>query len=153
MLESVEEERDLGVIIQRNLQVDKQCAKAARTDNSVLGMIRRSFINKGVYIILFLYKFLVRLRMEYCVQAWSPFLRKDIELLEKVQRRAIRMINGFADSDYNDRLKQLGLTTLETRLKRGDLIEAFKIIKVLRMLIVNYFILWQLNGHTYVVMI
>ena len=52
ILESAEEEWDLGVIIQRNLKVDKQCAKAAKTANSVLGMIRRSFINKGVYIIL-----------------------------------------------------------------------------------------------------
>ena len=47
---------------------------------------------------------LVRPRLEYCVQAWSPFLRKDIELLEKVQKTATRMIDGFADKDYNDRL-------------------------------------------------
>ena len=52
ILESVEEERDLGVIIQSNLKVYKQCAKAARTANSVLGLIRRSFINKGVDVIL-----------------------------------------------------------------------------------------------------
>ena len=69
MLESFEEERDLGVIIQRNLKVDMQCAKAAKTANSLLGMIRRSFINKGIDIILPLYKSLVRPRLEYCVQA------------------------------------------------------------------------------------
>ena len=56
ILESVEEERDLRAIIQRNLKVDKQCAKAAKTANSVLGRIRRSFINKGVDMILLLYK-------------------------------------------------------------------------------------------------
>ena len=77
ILESVEEERDLVVIIQEDLKVDKQCAKAAKTANSVLGMIWRSFINKGVDIILPLYKSLVRPRLEYCVQAWCPFLRKD----------------------------------------------------------------------------
>ena len=76
ILESVEEERDLWVIIQRDLKVDKQCAKAAKTAHSVLSMIRRSFIKKGVDIILPLYKFLVRPRLEFCVQAWSPFLRK-----------------------------------------------------------------------------
>ena len=86
ILETVEEERDLGVIIQSNLKVDKQCAKAAKTAHSVLGMIRRSFINKGVDIILPLHKSLVHPRLEYCVQAWSPFLRNDIELLEKVQK-------------------------------------------------------------------
>ena len=128
ILESVEEEWDLGVIIQSNLKVDKQCAKAARTANSVLGMIRRYFINKGVYIILPLYKSLVLPRLKYCVQAWSPFLRKDTQLLEEVQKRVTRTIDGFADKDY-DRLKELGLTTLETRRKRGDLIETFKIIK------------------------
>ena len=79
ILESVEEERDLWVIIQRNLKVDKQCGKAARTANSILGM--RSFINKGVDIIFPLYKSLVHPWLEYCVQVWSPFLRKDIELL------------------------------------------------------------------------
>ena len=89
ILESVDEERDLGVIIQSNLKVDKQCAKAAQIANSVWDMIRRSFINKGVDIILPLYKSLVRPRLEYCVQAWSPFLRKT-ELLEQVQ-----MIDGL----------------------------------------------------------
>ena len=121
ILESVEEERELGIIIQKNLKVDKQCAKAAKTANSVLCTIRRSFINKGVDIILPLYNSLVRPRLKYCVQAWSPFLRKDIEMLEKVQKRATRMIDGFADKHYNDRLTELGLTTLETRRKRGDL--------------------------------
>ena len=46
ILEFVQEERELGLIIQRNLKVDKKCAKAAKTANSVLSMIRRSFINK-----------------------------------------------------------------------------------------------------------
>ena len=95
----------------------------------MLGMIMRSFIYKNVDIILPLYNSLVCSRLEYCVQAWSLYLRKDIELLEKVQKRATRIIDGFADKDYNDRLKELGITTLETRCKRGDLIEVFKIIK------------------------
>ena len=76
---------------------------------------------------MLLYKFLVRPRLECCVQDWSPFLRKDIELLEKVQTRATRMIDGYAEKDYNDRLNELGLTTLKTRRKRDNLIEAFKI--------------------------
>ena len=86
-LESVEEERDLGVIIQGNLKVDKQSAKAAKTANSVLGIIRKCFINKGVDIILPLYKSLVRPRLEYCVQAWSPFLVKD-RVVRKVQKKS-----------------------------------------------------------------
>ena len=95
ILESIEEEQALGVIIQSNHNVDKQFAKAARTANSILGLIRRSFINKGVDIILPLYKSLVRPKLEYCVQDWSPFLNKDIEFLEKVQKRVTRMIDGL----------------------------------------------------------
>ena len=154
ILESVEEERDLGVIIQRNLKVDKQCAKAAKTAYNVLGMIRRSFINKGVDIILPLYKSLVHPRLKYCVQDWSSLLRKDIELLEKVQKWATRTIDSFADKVYSDRLNELGLTTgtLETRRKRGDLIEAFKIIKGFEGVNI-FFFHWQLITHTYVVMI
>ena len=91
IFESGEEKRDLGVITQRNLKVDKQYAKAAKTANSVLGMIRRFFINKGVDIILPLYKSLVHPWLEYCVQAWSPFLRKDIELLEKVKKERLKL--------------------------------------------------------------
>ena len=97
ILESVDEERDLGVIIQRNFKVDKQCAKAAKTANSVLGMIRRCFINKGVDIILPLYKSLVRARLEYCVQRLESISKKRHRVVEKVQKRATRMIDGFAD--------------------------------------------------------
>ena len=92
-------------------------------------MIRRSFINKGVDISLPLHKSLVRPRLYYCVQTWSQFLINDMEV-EKVQKRATRMIDGFANKDY-DRLKELGLTTLETKRKRSDLTEAFKMDAVI----------------------
>ena len=80
-------------------------------------------------IILRLYKCLVRPLLDYCAQAWRPHLQKDIDILEKVQRRATRMIEGFSKMSYEDRLRELGLTTLETRRIRGDLLEVFKIVK------------------------
>ena len=76
-----------------------------------------------------MYKSLVRPRLEYCIQAWCPHLRKDIDLLEKVQRRATRLIYSLHDLPNCDRLKRLKLTTLVTRRVRGDLIEVFTIIK------------------------
>ena len=92
-------------------------------------MIKRTFTCKSEEIILQLYKSLVRPRLEYCVQAWYLHLRKDIDLLEKVQKRATRLIYLLHDLLYYDRLKRLKLTTLETRRECGDVIEFCKIIK------------------------
>ena len=75
-------------------------------------------------MIISLYKAIVIPDLEYCMQAWNPYLRKDIELLEKIQRRATKLIPGLKDLRYEER----GLTTLETRRLRGDQIEVFKIL-------------------------
>ena len=63
--------------------------------------------------------------LEHAVSAWSPWLRKDIEIMESVQRRATRRISDVHGS-YPERLNQLKLTTLEERRKRGDAIEVYK---------------------------
>ena len=63
------------------------------------------------------------------MQAWRPYLRKDIDLLEKAQKRATRLIINDRGLTYGKRLTRLGLTTLETRRLRGDLIEVFQIFK------------------------
>ena len=73
-----------------------------------------------------LYKSLVR---PHLVQVWRPYLHKDIDLLEKVQKRATKLVPALKDKPYEERLVALNLTTLETRRIRGDLIEAFKILK------------------------
>ena len=75
-----------------------------------------------------MYKAIVRPHLEYCIQPWSPYLRKDIDMVEKIQRRAIKLIPGLRDFRCEERLKECGLTTLETRRLRGDQIEVFKII-------------------------
>jgi ribonuclease P/MRP protein subunit RPP40 len=78
-------------------------------------------------VFLKLYKSLVRPKLQYAIQAWRPHLQKEINLLEKVQRRATRLIYSLRNKSYEDRLKALKLTTLKTRRIRGDLIEVFKI--------------------------
>ena len=65
--------------------------------------------------------------MEYAIQSWSPYLQQDIKVLEAVQQRAIRMTSGLTGS-YEEKLKQVGLTSLEDRRIRGDLIQTFKIM-------------------------
>jgi ribonuclease P/MRP protein subunit RPP40 len=72
-----------------------------------------------------IYKVFVRPNLEYAVAAWSPWLIKDIKCLELVQKRATRRISDIRGS-YEERLSQLGLTTLEERRKRGDAIEIYK---------------------------
>jgi len=119
----------LGLIVDKSLKSSRQCAKAAATANAVLGMIRRTFLCKDKELILQMYKSLVRPRLEYCIQAWRPYLKKDINVLERVQKRATKLISGLSEMGYEKRLKILGLTTLETRRLREDLIEVFKILK------------------------
>ena len=69
-----------------------------------------------------------RPHLEYCIQAWRPYRKKDIDKLERIQRRATKMIPELRDLSYESRLLQCGLTTLETRRLRGDQIEVFKIV-------------------------
>ena len=128
-LEKVSEEKDLGVIVSKNFKVSGQCIKAASKGNQILGLINRTITCKNKKVILNLYKSLVRPHIEYCIQAWRPHLVKDIAVLEKVQRRATRMIIECKGKTYEERLKLVGLTTLENRRLRADLIEVFKILK------------------------
>lgn len=129
VLDDLDVERDLGVLISSDLKVNKQCCKVVNTANRILGMINRTFTCKTSAVILPLYKSLVRPHLEYCVQVWRPYLMKDIDLIEKVQHRATRMMVDLKGLTYEKRLSTLNLTTLETRRLRGDMIETFKILK------------------------
>ena len=92
-------------------------------------MIKSGFKNRSKDIMLPLYKSMVRPHLDYCIQAWKPHLRKDVDKLEKVQRRATKMIEGIEGLGYLERLSILYLTTLETRFLRADLIEVYRIFK------------------------
>ena len=127
-LKITEVERDLGILVSKHLRWGEQCGKAAGKAMSVLGMIRRTFEMLDEKGFILLYNTYVRPHLEYCVQAWSPYLKKDIECLEKIQRRATKMIFGYSKLTYNERLKRLKLFTLEQRRERGNLIEVFKIL-------------------------
>ena len=110
-------EKDLGVTMNANMKVSEQCRIAASKGNQVLGMIRRNITYKEKSLIVPLYKAIVRPHLEYCIQAWNPHLRKDIDMLDKIQRRATKLILIYLG--YEERFKECGLTTLEMRRLRG----------------------------------
>ena len=83
-------------------------------------LIRRTTTYKEKQLIVPLYKAIVRKHLEYCIQAWRPYRKKDIDRLERIQRRATKMIPELRYLSYESHLLQCGLTTLETRRLRGD---------------------------------
>ena len=127
-LQSVDEERDLGVFFTKDLKSSTQCVRSAAKARRIIGMVRRNFRRLDKEDFLLIYKTYIRPHLEYCVQSWSPHLVKDMECLERVQRTATNLVPALKKFSYEERLKRLGLTTLRIRRTRGDLIEVFKIM-------------------------
>ena len=131
ILENVVEQNDLGVLIDSSLDFQKQVNKCVNKAFMNWGIIKRTFDRLQPKMFKLLFKTYVRSHVEYCPQVWSPYKKGLIKKIERVQRAATRQVIGMAGKSYEERLREIGLTTLSERRKRGDMIEVHKILKQL----------------------
>ena len=127
----IEEERvlkDLGVWVDTGLKFSDHITKITSSANILIGLLKRTFICITPAIFRNFYKVFIRPKLEYACSVWSPFLKKDINKLEKVQRRATKCVTCIANLPYRERMRVLGLICLENRRTRADLILTWKIL-------------------------
>ncbi|XP_065662573.1 uncharacterized protein LOC136085213 [Hydra vulgaris] len=126
-LNTSDSERDLGVIFSDNLKWKNQVLSSASKANCMLGIIKKSFVQFDAELLKSLYLTFIRPLLEFAVPVWAPYQKQDIVILEKVQRRATKLIPQISKLCYEDRLACLRMPSLVKRRQRGDIIQLYKI--------------------------
>ena len=128
-LEHSTEEKDLGVWIDDKLKFAGHVGHIVAKGGQLLGLIKRSFVHRDVDVIKTLYTSLVRPHLEYANAVWRPRYKKETEQLERVQRRATKLVCGWQNVPYESRLRRMKLPSLVYRRYHGDMIEVFKYLR------------------------
>ena len=125
-LETVKEEKDLGIMVDDELKFSKHIDIKLNKANKLLGLIRHTFKHLTDEVFTCLFKTLVRPQVEYATQVWSPHLKGDRDKIERLQRRATKLLPQLREKTYEERLRCLKIPTLEFRRLRADLIFLYK---------------------------
>jgi len=128
VLESSPAEKDLGAG-QQQAQYESEFAPAAKRANCILGCIKHKITSRSREVIILLYLALVQPHLESCVQFWVPQFQKDVKVLERVQRRAARLVKGLEGMSYEEWLRTLGPCSLEKRRLRAGLIALYSFLR------------------------
>ena len=131
-LEHVSEEKDLGVTIDEELKFEEHIARKVQVANGIVGQIRRSFSFLNAETFRRSFVAFVRPHLEYCQAAWSPHLQRNINMLENVQIRATKLVDGLSSLDYPERLKRMDLPTLVYRRQKGRHDRGFQTLQLIR---------------------
>jgi hypothetical protein len=146
-------EKDLGVNFDCNLKFSEHVGIITAKANSRLGIIKRTMHDLQPDIFLPLYKSLVRPLLEYCSPIWNPMLIKDKIEVEKVQRRATKLVKQISHLEYSERLFYLKIDSLNFRRRRTDLIQVFRIVKGIDKIPADLFFTFshevRTRGHNY----
>ena len=111
-LEKIDNQKDVGVIIDNNLKFHIHSASASKKANQILGIIKKSYNTRDALTFSTLYKSMVRPHLEYGNTIWGPYYQGDIKVVESVQRRATKLITVSKDKTYEERIRELKLPSL-----------------------------------------
>ena len=127
-LKSIDEEKDLGVIIDSKLKFSSHIVNQVKKANRLMGLIRRSYIFLDIVSFMYLFISLVGPHLEYCVTVCYPLLKKDEDLIENVLHRASKMLTQLSNLSYEERLVKTEIPSTKYRRMRGDMIMVYKVL-------------------------